>query len=120
MRIDGVAAMIALEREASLRVESGSRVEIACMSGVLWITHEGDVRDLFLARGESLVSPVRGVTLVTALEPATVRVLDYSAPKVPAPKVAVSKVPLSKVAVSTWFTRWTNALRSLVPLRRVA
>jgi DUF2917 family protein len=76
MRIDGVAAMIALEREASLRVEPGSRVEIACLSGVVWVTHEGDTRDLFLARGESLVPPTRGVTMVTALEPATVRVLD--------------------------------------------
>ena len=68
--------MIALEREASLRVEPGSRVEIACLSGVVWVTHEGDTRDLFLARGESLVPPTRGVTMVTALEPAAVRVLD--------------------------------------------
>lgn len=68
--------MIALEREASLRVEPGSRVEIACLSGVVWVTCEGDTRDFFLAHGESLVPPTRGVTMVTALEPATVRVLD--------------------------------------------
>jgi DUF2917 family protein len=68
--------MIALEREASLRVEPGSRIEIACLSGVVWVTHEGDTRDLFLAHGESLVPPMRGVTMVTALEPATVRLLD--------------------------------------------
>jgi hypothetical protein len=30
--------MIALEREVSLRVESGSHVEIACLSGVVWAT----------------------------------------------------------------------------------
>jgi hypothetical protein len=76
MRIEGAAAMIALQREASLRVEPGSRVEIACLSGVVWVTHEGDTRDLFLAHGESLVPPVRGMTIVTALEPATVRVVD--------------------------------------------
>ena len=97
--------MIALEREASLRVESGSRVEIVCVSGVLWVTHEGDARDLFLARGESLVPPAHGVTMVTALESATVRVLDYSAPK---------------ITVSTWSTRWIDAMRNLLLLRRGA
>jgi len=71
--------MSALEREASLRVEPGTRVEIACLSGVVWITHAGDPRDLFLASGESLVLPPRGVTLITALEPATVRVVDRAA-----------------------------------------
>src|SRR4249920_1968368 len=76
MRIDGTAAMIALEREASLRVEPGTRVEITCLSGVLWVTQAGDSRDLFLAPGESLEILPRGVTLVTALESSTVRVLD--------------------------------------------
>jgi hypothetical protein len=76
MRIDGTAAMIALEREAYLRVEPGTRVEIACVSGVVWVTQRGDLRDLFLARGESLKLLPRGVTMVTALEPSMVRVLD--------------------------------------------
>ena len=68
--------MIDLEREASLRVEAGACAELACLAGVVWVTHEGDIRDLFLARGESMALPSRGVTLVTALEAATVRVLE--------------------------------------------
>jgi Protein of unknown function (DUF2917) len=76
MRIDGTAAMIALEREASLRVEPGTRVEIFCVSGVVWVTQRGDLRDLFLAPGESLKLLPGRVTFVTALEPAMVRVLD--------------------------------------------
>jgi len=68
--------MIALEREASLRVEPGTRVEIACLSGVLWITQEGDARDLFLASGESLRLLSRGRTMITALEPSMIRVAD--------------------------------------------
>jgi len=71
--------MIALEREASLRVEPGTRIEIACLSGVLWVTQEGDWRDLFLGPGESFNLLARGVTLVTALEPASVRLLDSGA-----------------------------------------
>jgi hypothetical protein len=78
MRIDGVAAMIGLERDASLRVKPGARVEICCLSGAVWVTQEGDPRDLFLASGESLALSPRGVTLVTALEPATLRVAERS------------------------------------------
>ena len=68
--------MIALENEASLRVEPGMPVEIACISGVLWVTQEGDVRDLFIASGESLRLAARGVTIVTALESSLVRVIE--------------------------------------------
>ena len=68
--------MIALEREATVRVERGTRIEIACLSGVLWVTQEGDCRDLFLGPGESLELFARGATLVTALEPSTLRALD--------------------------------------------
>ncbi len=61
--------MIALRPEQTLRL-SGSRVShIHCHAGVLWITSEGDHRDRFIATGEWL-EPGRGLTLVTALEPA--------------------------------------------------
>ena len=68
--------MLALEREASLRVEPGMRVQLTCLSGVLWITQEGDWRDLFLGPGQSFELSPRGVAVVTALEAASVRVLD--------------------------------------------
>ena len=68
--------MIALEREASVRVEPGTRIEISCLSGVLWVTQEGDYRDLFVAPGESLELSPRGATLLTALEPSTLRAVD--------------------------------------------
>jgi hypothetical protein len=76
MRIDGGVVMIALEREQSLRIAPGVRVEIDCAAGVLWITQEGDVRDLFLARGESLTLTPRGAAIVTALEPARIGLTD--------------------------------------------
>jgi len=84
MRIDGPSAVLALERESSLRVEPGTRIEITCLSGVLWLTQAGDGRDLFLGPGESLKLSLRGVTVVTALEPAAVRVVDCGAePRTP-------------------------------------
>jgi len=68
--------MIALENETSVRVKAGTAVEIACVSGVLWVTQEGDVRDMFLAPGESLRLVGRGLTIVTALEPSLVRLVE--------------------------------------------
>jgi Protein of unknown function (DUF2917) len=69
--------MIALEKEISVRVEvAGTAVEITCVAGVLWVTQEGDLRDLFLAPGESLRLARRGLTIVTALEPSLVRLVE--------------------------------------------
>jgi len=96
--------MIALEREASLRVAPGARLEIACLSGVVWITHEGDTRDLFLAPGEALVPPRRGVTFVTALEPATVRLIDRS----------------EQQSALRWWTGILRAVRTSLRWRRLA
>jgi DUF2917 family protein len=97
--------MLALEREASLRVEPGTRVEITCLSGVLWVTQERDLRDLFLGPGESFRLLPRGLTLVTALEPATVQVVDVSVePRVSGPWWAVG--------LALW-SRW-GARRSAV------
>jgi Protein of unknown function (DUF2917) len=80
MRIEGTVAMITLEVDRSLRIEPGTPIEISCLSGVLWVTQEGDVRDLFVAGGESLTLSARGVGVVTALERSAVRVVDRSAP----------------------------------------
>ena len=68
--------MIALENETSVQVKPGTAVEIACVAGVLWVTQEGDLRDLFLAPGESLRLGGRGLTIVTALEPSLVRLVE--------------------------------------------
>ena len=73
--------MITLEVERSLRIEPGMPIEITCLSGVLWVTQEGDVRDLFVAAGDSLMLSARGVGVVTALERSCVRVVDRSTPR---------------------------------------
>jgi len=74
--------MIALENETSMRVKAGTGVEIACVSGVLWVTQEGDLHDMFLAPGESLRLVGRGLTIVTALEPSLVRLVEDARPSV--------------------------------------
>lgn len=66
--------MIALEAEQSLRFESGCRVRIICLFGCLWVTTEGDPVDHFLQRGESIAITGARLSLVSAWEPAVVKV----------------------------------------------
>ena len=81
MMLQGIPAMIALNAESSLRIEHAGVLEIQCVSGVLWITREGDVCDRFLGPGDSLRPGTRGVTLATALESSTVRLLERPIPR---------------------------------------
>ena len=77
--------MIALDADTSLRIEHAAVLEIECLSGVLWITREGDPSDRFVGPGETFhPSSGRGVTLATALERSLVRVIE----RAPAPKCA--------------------------------
>ena len=68
--------MIALDAEASLRVQHAGVLEIECVSGVLWITREGDVCDRFIGPGESFRNSGKGVMLATALERSVVRMVE--------------------------------------------
>jgi hypothetical protein len=81
MMLQGIPAMIALNAESSLRLEHAGVLEIQCVSGVLWITREGDVCDRFLGPGDTLRPGARGVTLATALEPSLVRLLERPLPR---------------------------------------
>jgi Protein of unknown function (DUF2917) len=73
MQIHGVNTALSLEAEQSLRIQSRSHIEIACLSGLLWVTQPGDARDLFVASGESLRLARSKLTLVTAMVPSVLR-----------------------------------------------
>jgi len=71
--------MIALDADSSLRIEHAAILEIECLSGVLWITREGDIYDRFIGPGESFNPSGRGVTLASALQRSLVRVIERPA-----------------------------------------
>jgi hypothetical protein len=60
--------MIELQTEDCLPVTARQASRVVCQAGVLWITREGDPRDLFLTAGE-WAEVGAGLTLVSALEP---------------------------------------------------
>jgi len=90
--------MITLGSQESLRVKPAAGTRIACLSGVIWVTREGDLRDFILARGDA-VEVGSGVTMVTALE-----------------STVLSIVKRDRLA---WTRRVLRALHAVVlPLRR--
>jgi hypothetical protein len=65
---------IALSRQSMHRIENGKGSEVFCLRGVVWVTQEGDPRDLILASGQSFVLDRKGVAVVYALKDAAITV----------------------------------------------
>jgi hypothetical protein len=61
--------MTTLEVNCSLAITRRQASRLDCHAGLLWVTREGEPDDLFVRAGES-VCLGRGLTLVTAIEPA--------------------------------------------------
>jgi hypothetical protein len=51
----------------------GPGVEVRCVSGMVWVTVEGDVEDRVLSAGDSFVSARRGRVAMMAFRPSRVR-----------------------------------------------
>jgi Protein of unknown function (DUF2917) len=64
----------ALEQEGLLRVQRGNGLHIFVRSGSVWITQEGDTRDVVLEAGESFRLDRDGLALINAFSPAHVTV----------------------------------------------
>jgi hypothetical protein len=55
-----------------LSVRGGAGNAIVCHSGSVWVTQEGDPRDIIVSAGESFALERKGPTLVQALEQSAV------------------------------------------------
>lgn len=72
------ATRLAHRRILNLHDRSGDRVE--CLDGSVWITQDGDPRDIVLDAGESFMLDRPGTALVYALADARVAVQHPAAP----------------------------------------
>jgi len=68
-----------LPRDRTLRIADGRAHEIAVFEGQVWLTQDGDSRDVFLEAGDSFRFDRPGVTLVQAMRDARVLVSDPAA-----------------------------------------
>lgn len=62
----------------SLRLRGESRWTVTCRAGVVWITQEGDLHDMFLRPGDSFTLDRDGLALVCAVEAAAGAVVGLS------------------------------------------
>jgi hypothetical protein len=65
---------VRLEPKSGLSLRNAAGTEITCMSGCIWLTMEGDSRDITLAAGDAHTIERDGLTLVSALESSVVNV----------------------------------------------
>jgi hypothetical protein len=62
-------ASMRLDTHALLRIQDGAGQGVAVVDGMVWITQDGDPRDVFVAGGQSFRLDRPGLTIVQALEP---------------------------------------------------
>ncbi|HUG25951.1 DUF2917 domain-containing protein [Piscinibacter sp.] len=65
-----------LPRRAMLRLADMAGVELVCVSGTIWLTLDGDPKDIVLLPGDSFVTAHRRPAIVYALEPVSARLLS--------------------------------------------
>lgn len=73
-RIDNSAGLVCLSKRDLLSLAGRPGTRIESRHGGLWVTQDGDLRDVVLASGEAYVLDRCGPVLVQALAPALVMV----------------------------------------------
>ena len=63
-------AHVALQKGQTMRLEHGNALRIFCCEGSLWLTRDGDIRDVVLRQGQSLRFEGTCGILLSAFEPA--------------------------------------------------
>jgi hypothetical protein len=63
-------AATALPMHAVHRLHDARGLLVSCLSGTLWLTQEGDVRDIVLEAGDDALIDRDGLTLLAALSDA--------------------------------------------------
>jgi hypothetical protein len=71
-------ASVCLARHETRYLTGFRGSSIACLEGCLWLTHDGDCRDIVLEAGQSHVADRDSRLAIHALAPSTVR-LDHAA-----------------------------------------
>jgi len=72
-----------LPRHQHLEVVDGRGAAMRCLLGTLWVTQDGDPRDIVLGAGESFVLDRNGVAIVYATDDAEVSFSARPAARVP-------------------------------------
>lgn len=74
MNKTNTASLISLSKNALVSIARPLGCRIDCVQGAVWVTHDGDPRDLFILAGEQHIADQRPRMLVQALESVVVRI----------------------------------------------
>ena len=80
MHIEITCSTFTLAPAGLLTVQDGIGTRIVCRSGYLWITQQGDVKDSILGPTDELTIRKSGRTVITALESASLTLIEPDAP----------------------------------------
>ena len=76
MKIEFSSSGVLLAKDQTLNLPDAAGVRVASQSGTVWITQDGDPRDIVLTPGESVVLERSTPTIVQAFEPALITIAD--------------------------------------------
>jgi hypothetical protein len=68
-----------LKRHQVVKVRGGQAHSIVCERGTVWITQDGDPRDVILRAGDTFILDCEGPALVQAFEPGAIRIAQPEA-----------------------------------------
>lgn len=80
MKIEFTSSGVLMAKDQTLSLPGAAGVRIASQSGTVWITQDGDLRDIVLSAGESVVLERTTPTLVQAFEPALITIAEPAKP----------------------------------------
>ena len=66
---DFLSAATSLASQSLLKLHDARGRKLLVIDGMVWVTQDGDPRDVFIGAGESFEFDRAGLTLVQALEP---------------------------------------------------
>jgi len=81
MNIDISRSTLHLARDGLISLKDACGTRIVCQSGSLWITQEGEIKDVVLLPGDSLALGNRGHAVITALQASVALLAQDPAPK---------------------------------------
>jgi len=94
MKIALNADSLDLQTDQVLHLQDAAETRIVCLRGRVWITQEGDPRDITLEPGEGFTLERPGMTLAAALSASSVRIET--------PAVRASTSPSRRSMVPSW------------------
>ena len=95
MQIELTTPTLALPRDGLIALRDAEGTRVTTLQGALWITQDSEAGDVILTEGQSFTVGRRGLTLVMALTPASLRLLERRASLA--------------ARIRGWFARWWPA-----------